>query len=234
MPTTPPETLLIGSLRVPVIWRVSERSRRLSVRLSPKERALLITHPANYPRHKVLQFLQQQEQWIAKRFEKLNTQKIVFGNGHTIPIAGGFYTIVHHPDARAGVWIEDSTLNVSGQSEFIGRRITDFLKKNARILLSKELREAAQAAALHPTKLDIRDTASRWGSCNSAGRIMLSWRLIMAPRQVRHYLIAHELAHLQHMNHSAAFWTLTDNLTPYRQQAEAWLKHHGTALLSAQ
>lgn len=233
--TIPPvETLLIGSLRVPLIWRTSPRARRLSARFDPKKRALIVTCPPQHSRQTALSFLHTQERWILKRFEKLTNQTVHFANGCTIPIAGSSYVIQHQPHARGGVWIDGTTLHVSGQDEFVARRITDFLKNHARTLLTQELRSAAQAANLYPTKLDIRDTASRWGSCNSAGRIMLSWRLVMAPTPVRHYLIAHELAHLKHMNHSPAFWAYTDSLTPYRQQAEAWLKQYGAALLGAQ
>lgn len=234
MTTHPLQTLELGSLRVPLIWRTSARARRLSARLDPKQRALIITSPPHYPEKAALSFLKTQEPWIIKRFQKLTSQTLSFENGSIIPIAGVAHTIVHQPNARGGAWVEGTTLYISGQSQFIARRVTDFLKNHARMLLSQELRSATQAAALTPTKLDIRDTTSRWGSCNSAGRIMLSWRLVMAPHPVRHYLIAHELAHLKHMNHSPAFWAYTDTLTPYRTQAEAWLKQYGPTLLGAQ
>ena len=232
--TPPPAELLIGSLKVPLIWRTSPRARRLSARLDPKKRALIVNCPPHYPQQAALAFLQTQQKWILERFQKLSSQTISFAHEGIIPIEGKPYTITHQPNARSGVWVDGNTLCVSGQSEFIARRVIDFLKKRARALLTQELHHAAHAAALRPSKLDIRDTASRWGSCNSAGRIMLSWRLVMAPLPVRHYLIAHELAHLKHMNHSPAFWAYTDHLTPYRQQAEAWLKLYGPALLGAQ
>lgn len=229
-----PETLQFGTVTVPLIWRASPRTRRVSLRLDPKKQALLITYPPTYPLQHILDFLQKQQKWIIARFEKLKSQSFSFLDGNTIPIAGKLYTIQHQPQGRGGAWLDGDTLIVTGQSDFIARRVTDFLKHHARILLTEELRHIAQAAHLTPSKVDIRDTASRWGSCNSAGRIMLSWRLVMAPHPVRHYIIAHELAHLKHMNHSANFWSYTDTLTPHRKQAEAWLKLYGTSLLSAQ
>ena len=82
-----------------------------------------------------------------------------------------------------------------------------------------------------PSRLAIKDTATRWGSCSSEGVVMFSWRLVMAPAAVQHYVVAHELAHLRHLDHGQGFWILVDQLTPHRLEAEAWLKRHGPALL---
>ncbi|MCG0996393.1 M48 family metallopeptidase [Acetobacter indonesiensis] len=227
----PPETLILNNQPVPVIWRPSSRTRRLSVRIDPKHQAVIVTYPPNFPRPRALLFLQNQSHWVTSRLTTLNNAPS-FAPGSVIPICGAPHTIVHHPHARGGVWLEGTALCVSGEQEFIGRRISDFLKNHARSILGQELRTVAQQNNLTPTRLDIRDTSTRWGSCSSSGRIMLSWRLVMAEHAVRHYLIAHELAHLKHMNHSPAFWAFVDTLTPHRKQAEAWLKRHGSQLLS--
>lgn len=232
-PTQTPDLIqLAPDCHVPVIWKPSSRARRLSLRIDPRRQAVSVTLPSGLSTAQAVQFLKIQKHWITKRLTALQ-QAPAFLPGRTIPIEGKPHTIVHHPTARGGVWIEENQICVSGAEEFISRRITDFLKNYARQILGQELRAQAQMSGLQPTRLDIRDTSSRWGSCSSSGRIMLSWRLVMAPTPVRHYLIAHELAHLRHMNHAPAFWRLVDQLTPHRHHAEAWLKHHGSALLGA-
>ncbi len=60
---------------------------------------------------------------------------------------------------------------------------------------------------------------------------MFSWRLVMAPPEVQDYVVGHEVAHLRHMNHGAAFWALVDELTPHRRTAMAWLAAHGSGLM---
>ena len=60
---------------------------------------------------------------------------------------------------------------------------------------------------------------------------MFSWRLVMAPPEIQHYVVAHELAHLRHLDHGALFWKQVALLTPHRTRAEAWLRLHGPALL---
>ncbi|MEO0633594.1 MAG: M48 family metallopeptidase, partial [Pseudomonadota bacterium] len=73
-------------------------------------------------------------------------------------------------------------------------------------------------------------TRSRWGSCSSAGRLMFSWRLILAPPEVLNYVAAHEVAHLAQMNHSAAFWSeVTGLYGPYHTPRQ-WLRTEGATL----
>ena len=79
-------------------------------------------------------------------------------------------------------------------------------------------------------RIAVRDTRSRWGSCSSKGTLSFSWRLVLAPPFVLDYLVAHEVAHLAHMNHSAAFWALARRLAPRMPEAELWLKVHGPVL----
>ena len=75
-------------------------------------------------------------------------------------------------------------------------------------------RSLSEARALHhaaqlgvkPSRITVRDTPSRWGSCSSARSLSFSWRLILAPDFVLDYVVAHEVAHLREMNHSPRFW----------------------------
>jgi predicted metal-dependent hydrolase len=76
----------------------------------------------------------------------------------------------------------------------------------------------------------VRDTTSRWGSCNTSGALSFSWRLIFAPRDVFDYVVAHEVAHLAQMNHSPRFWSVVAELAPHHEQAREWLNRYGHRL----
>lgn len=73
----------------------------------------------------------------------------------------------------------------------------------------------------------LKYNRSNWGSCSSSGNINLSSRLLLAPSWVRDYVIVHELSHIQHMNHSKAYWSEVSRVYPNYQKAEYWLKKHG-------
>ena len=133
------------------------------------------------------------------------------------------------------MWLEqDETGNallcVAGSARHIPRRVTDFLKREARKVLAERSRAYALMLGVTIGKIGLRDSASRWGSCSESGSLSYSWRLILAPDFVLDYLAAHEIAHRIELNHSNRFWKLLDSMTPDRVSAEAWLSTQGNGL----
>lgn len=79
-------------------------------------------------------------------------------------------------------------------------------------------------------KITIRDQKTRWGSCSSSGTLSFNYRLMLAPPRVLDYVVVHELCHLTHMNHSAAFWEMVASILPDYKEHRKWLKEHGDSL----
>jgi len=113
-----------------------------------------------------------------------------------------------------------------------GPSVVALLKTQARVALRHAIARYAQAIEKTPGKLTLRDTRSRWGSCNTQGDLMFSWRLAMAPPDVLNYVAAHEVAHLAHMDHSPRFWDCVAQIYPEYQTQKAWLRAHGPSLLA--
>jgi predicted metal-dependent hydrolase len=89
-------------------------------------------------------------------------------------------------------------------------------------------------AARHGVRLgrvSVRDQRSRWGACSGTRTITLNWRLIQMPAEVADYVICHELAHIEHPNHSSQFWQRVDALCPTWRVSEGWLRAHGRELM---
>ncbi len=169
-------------------------------------------------------------EWVSDRLARLPDQ-VAFIDGALIPIDDRPHRIRHMPGARRGAWMEGDELRVSGAPEFLRRRVLDFLRREAhRRLAVLVAAKAAQIEAV-PRRLSVKDTRSRWGSCASDGSLAFSWRLVMAPGFVQDYVAAHEVAHLQYMNHGKRFWALVERLTPHTAAAIAWLHSDGSRLL---
>ncbi len=109
--------------------------------------------------------------------------------------------------------------------------VRDLLRQQARTRLARHALDKAALAGLTPSRITVKDTRTRWGSCTSDGVLMFSWRLVMAPPAIQDYVAAHEVAHLRHMNHSRQFWALVEALSPHRRTAVAWLHEEGARLL---
>ena len=228
-----PDSVLLPSGPFPVTWRRSTRARRVSLRISRTGDSVVITLPSGVSPQTGLSLLNSHRDWVIQQLQRQPTA-ISFTTGSRIPINGVAHTIHHTPEDHGGAWIgKDHALHVSGDVAFLGRRVRDFLQTLAHRQLGQRLQELSQQTGFILKTFALRDATSRWGSCSTAGRVMLNWRLIMAPHFVQDYVILHELAHLQHHNHSTAFWALVDQMCPARNNAELWLKNHGTSLMRA-
>jgi predicted metal-dependent hydrolase len=170
--------------------------------------------------------------WVTARLAEL-PDKAPFEAGASVMIDGVLHPIEPAPGAHGGAWIEDGVVRVAGDPAFLARRVHDFLRAEARRRLSAQALAKAHLVGLAPRRVTVKNTHTRWGSCSPDGVLMFCWRLIMAPPFVQDYVVAHEVAHLRHMNHGGAFWALTDELSPERARAVAWLHEEGPRLLRA-
>lgn len=103
-------------------------------------------------------------------------------------------------------------------------------RRQARAEITERLDWATLRAGTTYSKLQIRDPSSRWASCSSSGAMSFSWRLLLAPEPVLAYVIEHEVAHLEEMNHSRRFWQLVERRCLDYRVHEQWLRSYGPAL----
>jgi predicted metal-dependent hydrolase len=220
-------------LPVPLEFRRSRRARRLSLRVDSARGRVVLVAPHSVGHHSALDFLKRYEGWLRARIAGL-PQARPFADGVTIPLLGIPHLIRGDASRRRGLIVHgDGTLTVPGAPEHLPRRVTDFLKAEARREIGARARAKAMLVQRTVKALTLRDTRSRWGSCSSSGRLAFSWRLILAPEFVLDYVVAHEVAHLVEMNHSPRFWKLCAELTESNPKAaRAWLKQHGSSLHS--
>jgi predicted metal-dependent hydrolase len=221
--------ILIDGRAIPVALRRSERARRLLIRLDLQNGGIELVLPGDASPAKGFRFLEQHTGWIAARLAAL-PPRIAFSPGTEVPILGRLRRICHHPEDRAGVRLVHDEIRVSGAAEHVGRRVKDWLKATARRELASRARAAAAAVGRVPTRITVRDTVSRWGSCSSSGALSFSWRLILAPEAVLDYVVAHEVAHLKEMHHGPRFWALVGLLVPDPAAARTWLRQEGASL----
>lgn len=223
------EMIPIKGELIPVCFKRSNRARRVSLRVDPAH-GVLLTLPLRASRKAGLALLLAHEDWVREKLDDL-PQPLILKPGAQVPVNGILHDIVHLPKARGGAWIESQTICVTGAPEFLSRRVTDCLKHQARQRLTQAAMQTAGQIQLKPKAVRIKDTRSRWGSCTPDGTLAFCWRLICAPLFVQDYVVAHEVAHLRHMNHGQQFWALTEQLTPHRCAATAWLASNGPCLL---
>ena len=207
----------------------SKSLRKLTLRIDDKERIPVLSVPRFCSRRQAVNFVNEHMDWIVNALNKLPEVKY-FNDGETFSLLGKTVTVKHCPDARRGVWEEDGYLFVSGAKEFIHRRVKDYIKKRAGKEFYERSKILATKLAENLSGVSIKDTKSRWGSCSSLGHINYSWRIALAPDYVIDYLLAHEVSHLKHPDHSDDFWACVAGLCPEWSNGRIWLKRKGKSL----
>lgn len=216
---------------LPVTFVRSSRARRVSLRVDTANRRILLTAPLRMSRDTALNFAHVQGGWIAARLKRLPDRR-PFHDGAEVPVFGVAHRVRHRPDARGTVWQEGHEIHVAGQAEHLPRRLRDWLIKQLQGRLVPLVVAKAAQVQRPVRRIGLRDSRSRWGSCGPNGSLSFSWRLVFAPPDVLDYLVAHEVAHLVHMNHSARFWAQARALCDGPMEPpQAWLKTHGEVLL---
>lgn len=191
-------------LPLPVAVTRMRRARRLRLRIDHDRRLLRLTIPWRASAPKALAWAAEQRAWIDQQLEAAPVGR-PFADAATIPLEGRDIVIRHVPTARRGVTVADHELRVGGPAGSLAPSVESYLRKLARERLSAATASIASAAGVTVRSVSVGDPVSRWGSCSSSGAIRYSWRLILAPPEVLRFVVAHEVAHRLHMDHSPAF-----------------------------
>lgn len=220
--------LVLGG--VPVTLRVSPRARRLRLKVDPRTGIVLLTVPRRVSRRRALAWAAEHQGWVERALAEI-PPRTPLSPGGTIALRGAPHRIDWDQARPRRVEREGEVLRVGGPIEGLEARLLRWLKGEALALLREETSEFAAKAGVMASKVRVGDPVSRWGSCSSTGSVRFSWRLILAPDFVRRATVAHEVAHLVHMNHGPDFHALVEQLLGADPRpARLWLRREGATL----
>lgn len=216
-----------------VTLKRSKRARRLALRLDPKDRVFHLVVPTGISLKRAERFAEEHDRWMQDKLMEL-PEPVGFEDGSVVPILGQNRRIhIFYDDTlrTTSITLKCHELIVTTNKEDPTARIERSLKDIARKELTKLSREKAALIGKRVKAVSARDTKSRWGSCSSDGNLSFSWRLIFAPSYAFDYVVAHEVAHLKHLDHSTAFWNVCRDLSDDFLEGEYWMREHGHELM---
>lgn len=196
----------------------------MRLRLDERERLLKVTHPRSVRASAALAWAATQKPWVEEQLGRvLAAEPLV--PGAKIPLEGVEVELRWCAKAPRTPSLEAGVLTCGGPQAAFPRRVEQFLRRRALEILSKETAEISAKAGVRPASVAVGDAKTRWGSCSSSGAIRYSWRLILAPPEARRFVVAHEVAHLKHLDHGPRFRALESALYGERvRDAEALLR----------
>lgn len=212
---------------IPVILRRSGQAKRMTLRVPRLGGPVVLTLPRHATRKMAHDFAQSRAAWLRSAQQKVPPAQYIRPDA-MIPVEGRALRIM--PTALRRIKVDGDALMVP-EGAAMGPVIAAWMKHLARDRLVAASDHYGAKLGRSFRAITLRDTKSRWGSCTHDGRLMYSWRLIMAPPDVLRYVAAHEVSHLAHMDHSDRFWATVESLMPDYATPRRWLRDHGNDLL---
>ena len=245
----------LGQRSVEYRLRRSSRSRGLRVTIDGRNGVVVAVPPATrrgwaHPEAQVESFLRERQAWVIRHVDRLDRERAAARarggarEGGLVPYRGELHRISVRNQAQRG---RRSTVERSGaehgdelvvtlaggERRSIERILVAWLRERAVEAIERAVAAHAPALNVSTSKVDIRDPRSRWGSASRKGRLMFSWRLVLAPPGSLETVVVHELAHLRVFGHGPAFWSLVAARRPTHLADRAWLRRNSHALHAA-
>lgn len=225
-----PPAIQVAGRELPVTIRRLANARRLTMRLAPDGSEVRISIPRWGRTAEALAFARERTGWLEAQLAKL-AAPVEIGPGATLPYRGDTLQIVHEARRPRRPELVEGAILLGGPESGLTSRLRRWLEAEARVLFAADLAEYCDRAGKPEPRLMLSSAQRRWGSCATSGTIRLNWRLVMAPDFVRRSVVAHEVAHLVHMDHSPRFHTLLGQLFEADiKAANRWLKREGRSL----
>lgn len=227
-----PEVVL-GGRSLPVAIRRHARARRLTLRLAPDGSEVRVTLPKWCARREALAFVHARTDWLADQLGKVPAAQPP-EPGRVLLYRGRRLTIDWRADARRNPAIEGEAIILGGPRASLEARLRRWLEREAMHLMIGDVADFARRAGICPPPLRLTRARRRWGSCSTSGTVRINWRLVQAPDHVRRSVVAHEIAHFLHFDHSPAFHAALGRIFDGDvAAADAWIKAHGRSLYAA-
>lgn len=224
----------LGGARVPIVLKRMKTARRLTLRLAPDGSEVRITLPAWAEGREAIAFAHARAGWLAEQHAKL-PKRAAPEPGGEVRYRGQTLRLAWDPRAaRRPVLESGGALRIGGPQAGLETRLRRWLETEALRLAEADMHDYCAAAGLAPVAIGLTRAQRRWGSCSDRQRIRINWRLVQAPDFVRRSVVAHEVAHLVHFDHSPAFHALLAEIFEGEiRAADRWLKDHGRSLYAS-
>jgi predicted metal-dependent hydrolase len=212
---------------VPYRIRRSDRARRVRVSVD-NDGMVEVVLPRRSPERHAAEAVRRLAPWIERR--KAVVARAVAEIGRrpgTVPYLGESLRLVPQPGRTRVHRRGDALLVPEGDPR---EALERWYRRQAKTEIAARLDAATARYGTSYAGLTIRGQRTRWASRSSSGGMSFNWRLLLAPPEILDYVVEHEVAHLELLDHSPRFWRLLASRCPEWREREAWLRRHGHAL----
>jgi predicted metal-dependent hydrolase len=232
----------MGSQPLDIEYRIRRSDRARHARIVVDADGVEVVVPRRMALRHVEPFVYEKRRWIERTLRRY--QDAVIDGDVRVDLRDGGEVPYLGEQLDLDVWVEPGrtrphvrrrgdvlTVKVAKRGkEAIRDALERWYRKQARDEVEWRLDDAVARAGTDYTALSIRAQRTRWASCSSNGSMSFNWRLLLAPEEILDYVVEHEVAHLEVLDHSPRFWRLVRSRVPDYKQHERWLRRNGPAL----
>ena len=243
--------------RIDYVLRLSARSRGLRMTIDPRH-GLVVSIPPPQRRGwagpsaeaRVEAFVREREAWVIRHLRQLDRERaeqrarggirdggriLYRGDPHGIRILAAGPTARRSTVERSGAETGDELVIrlATRDRRSPGSVLEAWLRLRAREAIDRAIERHAEALGVRPSMVELRNPRTRWGSASKQGRLMFSWRLVLAPMDALETVVVHELAHLRIFGHGPRFWSVVASRRPDHKVWRRWLRDHSAELHGA-
>ncbi len=235
-------TLRIGKTEIAYELRRAADVTERRICVTPEAVELVV--PCSDDDDAVAAFLARKRQWLfnaVRDMQRVQSRRHAvprFMTGSKVPFRGRHMSLtVRRSDAerlavtyRNGFIIDLPHWAGEETDLLIASELRHWLKQRARKDVTETAGRLRKRFGLAPRSIRVTDLANGWGSCGPEGNVLINWHLVLAPRKVLDYVVAHELAHLRHRSHGPDFWRFLGQIVSDMDGARHWLDRHQASL----
>ena len=217
-----------------VSYTLKRSSKRRSIGLQINEQGLTVSMPLRASEKWLHSVLQEKALWVLGKLESWQSKQMPvqkWEDGEPVLFRGEIFTL----RVMSGLFNAPPQLTVSeliihvvdtGNQLSINKKLLKWYKHEALRVFNECVEHFAPLMNVSPKEIRLSSARTQWGSCTSQGVVRLNWQLVTMPLHLIDYVVVHELAHLQEMNHSAAFWRVVESVCPdyakMRRELRKW------------
>ena len=224
-PTAPQDKTRHVQLGGQIIAYTLHQAARRRLALSIDERGLRVGAPRSITLKDIEDFVRANTQWVLAKLDEYASRaprQLRVQHGIRLPILGAGVEVRVADGANRSRWETGLLILEARANADVNALAKRALQRRAQELFLQRIGFYKSKISRPIPPLSLSSARTRWGSCSATG-IRLNWRLIHLPLHLIDYVVAHELAHLEQMNHSPRFWAVVGRMVPDYKAARAEL-----------
>jgi len=197
--------------------------------------------PEHFPVEQADAVVKRKRFWIYRslaEWRDLNASRVVreWVNGEGFLYLGSSYRLLLVQGQDTPLLLKDGRFCLNrelvdqGGEAAAKRTFETFYREKGLERIQKRVAYFAPKVGVAPASIQVKEIGYRWATCSATGELIFHWKCMMAPPKVIDYIVVHELCHLHHRDHTAAFWNEVDKVMPDYYERKSWLRASGASL----